>query len=238
MRLLILETGIAPSPLDKNYGSYGQMFERMMARVGNFDCTAVKIFENQTPPPISEFDGLLITGSPAGVYEGHPWIAQAQDIVRMAARAGKPQIGICFGHQLMAQAFGGVVEKSAKGWGVGVHRYQIFNAATWMTPALQEIACAVSHQDQVITPPAGAMRLAGSDFCENGALAYAQGPAISFQMHPEFGHDFAEDLLRARLKRIPQDISTQALSTFKDHSDRESLARWIASFLTHTHPNR
>ncbi len=230
MRLLILETGVAPSPLDKTYGSYGEMFERMLSSAGEFHCTSFKIYEDAAPPPINEFDGLLITGSPAGVYEDRQWIPVSEDIVRNAAQMGKPQVGICFGHQLMAQAFGGRVEKSDKGWGVGVHRYDVLEGAHWMTPSLKEISCAVTHQDQVMEAPAGAKRLAGSDFCEYGALSYAQGPAISFQMHPEFGHDFAEDLLRSRLKRMPQETSEIALASLKGRSDRDAIARWIGEF--------
>ena len=154
----------------------------------------------------------------------------SRSVVRAAARGGKPQAGICFGHQLMAQAFGGKVEKSEKGWGVGVHLYHVHEAAPFMAPLKQEIACAVSHQDQVVAPPEGARVLAGSRFCPNGALAYAQGPAVSFQMHPEFGHDFAGDLLNARSDRIPEGVAETALESLKGSSDRDLLGEWVVNF--------
>ena len=90
--------------------------------------------------------------------------------MRESAHGQKPQIGICFGHQLMAQAFGGVVEKSPKGWGVGVHEYEIQAPRDWMRTHADQIACAVSHQDQVTQAPQSAHVFAGSDFAPMGRL--------------------------------------------------------------------
>src|SRR5690606_28142769 len=131
-----------------------------------FSFTTYETFRNGALPKPADFDGLLITGSPAGVYEDHVWIAPLEHLVRETAKAGKPQVGICFGHQLMAKAFGGEVRKSDKGWGVGVHHYDVTADTPWMAPMQGKISCAVSHQDQVIAPPPGAKVIAGSDFCE------------------------------------------------------------------------
>ncbi len=236
MHIRILETGAPPAPLDREYSGYPAMFERLLTPLApalTFSSTA--IHQGGLAPAIDEFDGLLITGSAAGVYDGHDWIAPAEELVRQMADAGKPQVGICFGHQLMAQAFGGRVEKSDKGWGVGVHDYEITSAAKWMDPAQGRIACAVSHQDQVVAAPPGARILGGSEFCPNGMIDYAQGPAISLQPHPEFSHDYARALLRLRRGRIPEAIADPAMATLTGatltgKSDRDLLARWIVNF--------
>ncbi|MEX0645146.1 MAG: hypothetical protein WD076_07540, partial [Parvularculaceae bacterium] len=124
----------------------------------------------------------------------------------------------------------GKVVKSEKGWGVGVHAYEVIDEARWMSPGAGRIASVVSHQDQVVDAPRGAKRLAGSDFCPNAVLAYAQGPAISFQMHPEFAPDFAADLLRSREERLPRAVVEEGLSTLKQPTDRALIAKWIATF--------
>ena len=233
MRIAIIETGAPPDPLSTKHPSYPKMMERMLAPLApQMSFTTWPTFRDGSLPGPSDFDGLLITGSPAGVYEDHDWIAPLEDLVRDAAKAGKPQVGICFGHQLMAQAFGGEVKKSDKGWGVGVHHYDITADAPWMAPQQGKISCAVSHQDQVVDPPPGAKRLAGSDFCEFGALSYAQGPAISFQMHPEFEHDYASDLIGIRRNRFGEDLSDEGLASLKKNSDRGLLARWIVNFFS------
>lgn len=231
MHIRILETGAPPDPLDKEFGDYPAMFERLLAPIApGFSFSASAVHKGAPMPVLSEFDGLLITGSAAGVYEGHDWIAPSENLVRRAVKAGMPVVGICFGHQLMAQAFGGKVEKSGKGWGVGVHAYDVSGAADWMAPASVRIACTVSHQDQVIEPPKGARVLAGSDFCPYAVLEYAEGPAISFQPHPEFAHDYAEALMRLRRGRIPESAVDAGLPTLKGHSDRGLIARWIVEF--------
>lgn len=231
MHIRILETGEPPAPLNTQFGDYPAMFERLLSPHSprlRFSSTAAH--KGEALPAISEFDGLLITGSPAGVYDGHDWIAPCADLVRRTAEAGKPQVGICFGHQLMAEAFGGRAEKSEKGWGVGVHDYAIKAETDWMRPPSNRLACAVSHQDQVTALPAGARILGGSEFCPMGVLEFAQGPAISFQQHPEFAHDYGETLLRFRADRIPKDRAEPGLASYKNRTDRELMGAWIANF--------
>lgn len=230
MRIAIIETGAPPSPLKERHGDYPAMMMRMLAPLApQLAFFTVGTF-NGALPKVDAFDGLLITGSAAGVYEDHDWIEPLEALVRVAAAADKPQVGICFGHQLMAQAFGGRVEKSDRGWGVGLHAYAVAGRAEWMAPESSRIACAVSHQDQVTFAPPGAKVLAGSDFCPVGALSYAQGPAISFQMHPEFEHDYATDLLRLRANRLAKPLVDDGLASLAGSSDRALIARWIANF--------
>ena len=231
MQIRILETGEPPEPLKSQFGDYPSMFERLLAPYADrFSFSRTAAHRGEAMPKLSEFDGLLITGSPAGVYEEYDWIEPCAKLVRDAAKAGKPQVGICFGHQLMAQALGGKAEKSDRGWGVGVHEYEVKAEAGWMDPPSKRIACAVSHQDQVTQAPPGARILGGSEFCPIGALEYAQGPAISFQPHPEFAHEFGASLLRFRKDRIPADRAEPGLASYKNRSDRELMGKWIANF--------
>jgi len=232
MRISILETGAPPESLQKKHATYPAMMQRLIAPMApHFSFSTHRVFDGGAMPAPADFDGLIIMGSAAGVYEDHPWIGPLEALVRAVAAAKKPQVGVCFGHQLMAQAFGGEVKKSDKGWGIGVHRYDVGAGADWMSPAPSRIACAVSHQDQVTAPPPGARTLAASDFCPHAVLSYAQGPAISFQMHPEFEHAYASDLIGARRNRYGEAMADAALSTLKERSDRELLARWIVNFL-------
>ena len=231
MRIAILETGAPPGALAETFGGYGDMLRTMLAaHAPSFSFSLHRIEAGETAPPISAFDGLMISGSPAGVYDGHPWIASAERLIEETATAAKPQIGVCFGHQLMAQAFGGEATLSDSGWGVGVHAYDVHETTPWMTSPPRKIACVVSHQDQVTLPPPGATVLAGSAFCPNGFLSYAHAPAISVQMHPEFETEFARNLLDARRNRIPDAVYDDAKTSFLKPSDRNTLASWFVEF--------
>lgn len=231
MRIAIIETGAPPEALRDRHPTYPAMMERLIAPLApRFSFSTHRVFDGAALPSPADFDGLVIMGSAAGVYEDHAWIAPLEDLVRAAAAAEKPQVGVCFGHQIMAQAFGGEVKKSDKGWGIGLHRYDVAAGADWMSPAPSKISCAVSHQDQVVAPPPGARTLAASDFCAHAVLSYAQGPAISFQMHPEFDHQYASDLIGVRRNRYGEAMADAALSSLKERSDRELLARWIVNF--------
>lgn len=138
--------------------------------------------------------------------------------------------GICFGHQVMASAFGGEVIQSPKGWGIGLHTYDVFERRPWMDEATA-IRAPVSHQDQVVRRPDGSRVLAGSDFTPNGALEYTDFPAISFQCHPEFEPAFARALIERRRHRLDPALAEAALSSLEQPNDNVRLAGWIASFL-------
>ncbi|MEQ1929954.1 MAG: gamma-glutamyl-gamma-aminobutyrate hydrolase family protein [Parvularculaceae bacterium] len=231
MRIAILETGSPPERLAASHGDYPQMLQRLLAPHGSrLSFYTVHAASGEALPGVAEFDGLLITGSPAGVYEEHDWIAPAEALIREAAAAKRPQVGICFGHQLMAKAFGGHVEKSDRGWGIGVHAYDVRAGRSWMRPAPARISCAVSHQDQVVAAPQGAVTLASSEFCPFAALAYAQGPAVSFQMHPEFPHDYARALIDLRKERFAPGLYDEARASLAARTDSDVIARWIANF--------
>ena len=145
------------------------------------------------PADVGRHDAYLITGSPAGVYDDLPWIAPLKTFLR-AAKGRAKLVGICFGHQIMAEAFGGRVEKSEKGWGVGLHSYPIVQREPWME-ATHLVSVPASHQDQVVLQPPEADVIASSLFTPYAGLAWRDQPAISFQFHPEMSPAFAKALI-------------------------------------------
>jgi GMP synthase-like glutamine amidotransferase len=189
-RITIIETGLVSPKNRELHGSYPQMFERM---IGAADATVtfntVSIPAGEPLPDLEGLEAILITGSAAGVYDGFAWIAPLERFVRAAHENKVPMVGVCFGHQLIAQALGGTVRKSEKGWGIGRHVYDV--AAGNGLIEGTHIALACSHQDQVITPPAGARTILSSDFTPYAGLLYAGGNTLSVQPHPEFSVGFA-----------------------------------------------
>jgi GMP synthase-like glutamine amidotransferase len=233
MKITILETGRPPEVLRAAYPSYPTMFETLLAGADpTLRFESIAVVDGAALPDPATLEAVLITGSPAGVYDPEPWIAPLEDFIRDAATAGTPQVGICFGHQIMAQAFGGKVEKSTKGWGVGRHRYRITARPAWMAPEAETFAVAASHQDQVVALAPTARVLAESDHCAFAALDYSHAPAMSLQGHPEMTAAFAADLVQARRgSRIPEPIAAAALASLTEPTDHALAALWITRFL-------
>ncbi len=109
--------------------------------------------EGRFPVSLDECDGWMCSPSRHSVYDDVPWIADAEDLHREIVRDEHAYVGICFGHQLLAQALGGRVERAEDGWGVGVHEYALVESLPCMDPALDRIALIASHQDQVVDVP-------------------------------------------------------------------------------------
>ena len=224
MKLAILETGHPPGDLADRFGDYPTMFERLLGP--GFEVESFDVQAGQLPDP-GAHQAVLITGSPAGVYDDYPWIAPLMDFIR-AAKDSK-MVGVCFGHQVMAEALGGHVEKSDKGWGAGLHHYSMVHPEAWADDA-GEIAIPASHQDQVVIQPPNTEVVAASDFTPYAALAYTDRPAISFQFHPEFSPAFAQALIEKRYDVVPNPDA--AIASLDAPNDNARVGGWIRRFLT------
>jgi GMP synthase-like glutamine amidotransferase len=230
-RITIIETGLVSERPRARYGSYPQMFERM---IRGADATAaietVSIVNGEPLPNPDALQAILITGSSAGVYDSFDWIAPLEDFVRGAYASQIPMVGVCFGHQLMAQALGGVVRKSEKGWGIGRHIYDIAPGNGVIEG--ERIAIAASHQDQVIEPPPRAQTIMSSAFTEHAGLLYENGAALSVQPHPEFETGYAHVCCDRRAGLVPDALVAQAKASLAEPVDNARLGSAITRFLS------
>jgi GMP synthase-like glutamine amidotransferase len=229
----IIETGLVSPKNRELHGSYPQMFEQMIgAADANVTFDTVSIPAGEPLPDVEGLEAVLITGSSAGVYDGFEWIAPLEEFVRMAHQSKVPMVGVCFGHQLIAQALGGTARKSEKGWGLGRHVYDVAVGNGLIDG--RHIALACSHQDQVITPPAGATTILSSDFTPHAGLLYAGGTTLSVQAHPEFSIGFALACCEmVRSKRLaPDGVVTSAQASLAEPLESARLSGAITRFLT------
>ncbi|MDX7952712.1 type 1 glutamine amidotransferase [Lichenihabitans sp. Uapishka_5] len=225
----ILETGTPPHSLAARHGRYDAMVRALLGET--MPTRSYDVQAGILPASPEDHPAYVITGSSAGVYDPLAWIAPLKRFIQQAH--GRTRlVGICFGHQIMAEALGGRVEKSAKGWGLGLQSYEVVAPAPWMgeaTPA--RIAVVASHQDQVVAPPPGATVLATSAFTPHAALLYPGGTAVSMQFHPEFTRDFAAELVELRRTALPDGAADQAIASFDGISDAARVGGWIRAFL-------
>jgi len=218
MKIGIFQVGKAPDELIDIYGSYAKMFVTLLSDKGcAIEFNTYEACDGVFPQDIDECDGWIITGSKHGVYEEHSWISTLGHLIVDIYRAKQPLVGICFGHQIIAQALGGLVQKSNKGWGIGLDTYQLNNKASWMSNLGDDITLNIIHQDQVIEAPEGAVVYASSDFCNNAGF-YIDNSVLTIQAHPEFLVDFTAEILALRSTlTIPKEVVGPALVQLDRH---------------------
>jgi GMP synthase-like glutamine amidotransferase len=225
MKIGLLQTGHSPDEMKTDLGDYDDLFRRLLAGHG-LEFETWRVVDGEFPPSVHAAHGWLITGSRHGVYEDHAWIPPLESHIRDAHTAGVPVVGICFGHQIIAQAMGGRVEKFAGGWSVGWHEYD------WGGEMVRMNAW---HQDQVVEKPEGATVLASNPTCAYAALAYGTR-AFSVQTHPEFTSAEIDYLLRLRAPGVvPDDKIARATANLDKPLDNARLAARIADFFKEAH---
>ncbi|MBF9232595.1 glutamine amidotransferase-related protein [Microvirga alba] len=235
MRIGILETGRNREHLTKRHGTYIDMFSALLSAVDpSLEFTSYGVLEDEWPASIHECDAWLLTGSRHTAFDRLPWMVRLEELLREMMAAGKPIIGICFGHQILAQALGGKVERAKVGWGLGPHSYSVDEIPEWMEGAPETICLNAVHQDQVTELPEGATVIASSPFCQNAILAYGDR-ALTFQAHPEFAPEFLAELLDAlESNGLPKEVIADArtgLGNAERKTESTLAAQWVLNFL-------
>lgn len=220
MKIGILKSGHPPEDLRPEYGDYDDVFSRMLADQG-LTFEGYSVVDMAFPDSVTACDGWLITGSRHGAYEDLAFIPPLEDFIRQAYAADIPLVGVCFGHQIIAQALGGKVEKFRDGWAVGRQTYD------WNGEAVSLNAW---HQDQVTEVPSDATVCASNDFCQNAAMVYGK-KAFTVQAHPEYDSNFIAGLAKFRGRGVVPDAQLAELeSNLEKPVDNARLARQIGQF--------
>lgn len=206
-------------------GDYDEMFARWLAA----QWRVYDLPQGERPSNLDECDAYITTGSKMSVYDDEPWIHGFAALTREIHAAGKPFLGVCFGHQMMGHALGGRVAKSPNGWGIGVHTFSVTQPEPWMEPPAASVNLLMSCQDQVLELPPDAVVLGGNAHCPVGI--FRVGRMLGIQGHPEFTPDYARALLELRRERIGAERVDRALTTLSMPLDAALLARWAGRFL-------
>ena len=200
MKIGVLQAGHGPDILIEQTGDYGILFEKFLAGHG-FYFDIYSVVDMEFPASAQDADGWLITGSKHGCYDNLPFIAALENLIRDIWGQSLPLVGICFGHQIIAQALGGKVEKFKDGWSVGLTEYNFDG---------KKVSLNAWHQDQITRLPDDATVIGSSIFCKNAFLSYGE-KVFTLQAHPEFDSAFVKGLIQHRGRGlVPPELLEQA----------------------------
>lgn len=227
----IIETDEVDEGVKNIYGSYAGMFKRILSQVDN--SIIYKNYQAYTcylPEMTNECDAYLITGSKFSVNESDEWISELKVFIRQLNKNKKKLIGICFGHQIIAEALGGKVNKSEKGWGIGLMESKVLHKMSWMKPQQSTFNLLVSHQDQVINLPEEAVLIATNEFCINSGFMI-EDHILTFQGHPEYVPEYLTYMMNKREIIIGEERVNIAKHSLVKEADAGMIAGWIVAFV-------
>jgi GMP synthase-like glutamine amidotransferase len=234
VKIGILHADDLAEEIINEYGDYADMFQDLLLSVDEtLSFYTYQVTKSEYPSIVDECDAYLLTGSKFSVYDDEAWIRQLIKFITELHQQQKKLIGICFGHQLIAHALGGLVERSEKGWGIGIINSdveQIADKYGWLIPEKESFSLLVSHQDQVVELPPRAKLIASNAFCPNAGFQLGTS-VLTFQGHPEFNVEYLKYIMGKRREIIGEEKYKQAFLSLEQPADHKLVAQWLVNFL-------
>jgi GMP synthase (glutamine-hydrolysing) len=196
----ILVTGEPVPNVREKRGPFARMIEQTLAGAWGGSIELLDA-EKGERPSVEGLAALVVTGSPASVTSRAPWILDTEAALAAFVRAGAPTLGICFGHQLLAQALGGSVEKNPRGREIGTVDLEVVESDALFSEAPQWLRVNMSHIDSAERLPEGARVLGRTRLDPHGAVRFGER-AWGVQFHPEFDGDIVRGYIDARREAI------------------------------------
>lgn len=228
MRINILLCDTFPGLLPHSIPSYVSMFTRLFDSVcEGIDYEVFRAFDDHFPPTDAAAGMYLITGCNQSAYDDTPWIKHLLEWIVSASRAQCNMVGICFGHQCIAQALGGTVRRATVGWGTGIRESRLIDEEGLRYFPNGSMKLLYNHHDQVVKLPPKATLVATSAFCPVESFRIDRH-VLTFQGHPEYVAEYAEHLLRNFSYNEPRETVEQALQSLtKGQHQGTTVARWL-----------
>ncbi len=236
MKVGILAAGTSPVELQNDFGSDADMVMNLFNSVQTrFEYKTYDVRDGIFPSSADECDGWVITGSDFSVYDNLPWMELLKALILEIVTLKRPLIGICFGHQIIADALGGRVEKYHGGWAAGLYSYELTQQRDFMRSAPSSFTLCAMHQDQVTTLPDNAYVFATSDFCQYAGLIY-DDQVLTLQAHPEYTAMYESELIEVlkNTQVLPAVVAEYGINGIRDYGssvNSDMVASWLVNFM-------
>lgn len=234
MHLAILMTNTDHSAFAQQHPKDGAKFTALLHLVRpDWQTTVFTVTDMDFPHNISDFDGVIITGSPASVHDPAPWVARLLGLIRQISDQKIPMFGACFGHQAIALALGGQVTRNPGGWVFGQTQTTLTHRMPWMRALPGQLRLYAAHVEQVTKLPAGAQILTTNPACPIGGFALGRH-IYTTQYHPEMTAEFIAALVQHLSTDLPPDVIARARDSLTQPADTLAFAGSLAQFFEHT----
>lgn len=230
MHLAILMTNTDESAFSQVWPKDGEKFATMVhERRPDWEIEVFSVKDDVFPEDICAFDGYMITGSPASVHSGEAWVGRLFGAIRQIEAARIPMFGACFGHQAIAMALGGRVEKNPEGWVHGLAEVDMIGSLPFMDETPTRIGLYASHIEQVTKMPEGARAVTRGPGCPVGGFIMGKH-VLTSQYHPEMTDEFIADLVEETAEYVGPDVTASARESLKGRADRQAAGEQIVRF--------
>ena len=229
-KINILLCDTFPGLLPPEIPSYASMFREMFRAVdGSLEFEVFPVMAGVLPKDLKKDELYLISGSNSSAYDSDSWILELMQWVRDAASLHIKLAGICFGHQVIAQALGGEVKRYAGGWGIGIRESVITDEIMHSYFPNNRLRLLYNHHDHVTVLPSDAIAIAHSDFCWYEGFRIDHH-ILTFQGHPEFTSEYELHLIRNHAQEEDEHVKSEAVKSIK-HWNHQGHA--VAHFILH-----
>ena len=227
MRFGVLLCAHVDDDLLEEHGDYDRMYRDMLRKVNpDVEVVAYDAIGGELPSSPDECDGWIISGSGFSAYDDEPWIHSLLDFVREIHERRSRLLGVCFGHQVVAEALGGKVAPSST-FRLGPGVYELDPTDWWEGG---EVAIPAFHGDVVVATPPGAEVVGRTEGIEIGAMRVGDH-ILTIQNHPEYQPHYFDLLIDRRGQELPDELKVDARNrlTSMPHDD-ERFSQWAMSF--------
>lgn len=228
-----------PAILER-HADYGPRYRELLAPPGDpegpgaeasFDVVELDLTAGELPDDPAACDAWLVGGSRLDAHGDGGFVPGLVEFVARVLSENVPLVGICFGHQILARALGGRIERAGS-WGAGVKRFSVLGSAPWITVPSDPVSLVVSHRDQVADLPPGAELVLTAAYCPVAGFRVGER-AFAVQAHPEFDTGLSRTLSEGRREIMGDDVTADALASLDLPTDSGQVNRWIRRFLLH-----
>jgi GMP synthase (glutamine-hydrolysing) len=202
--LCILVTGDPVPPTQARAGGFAALIARGLADFWQGGIVEIDARSAEELPAASRFAGLIVTGSASSVTERAPWMLRIEQYLARAVEQQQPLLGICFGHQLLGQALGGLVERNPRGREMGTVELAIVEDDPLLDRSIVPALAHATHVDAVTRLPPEARILATTELDPHAALRFGSR-AWGVQFHPEFDQQVMGEYIETRRDLLAQE---------------------------------